>query len=360
MDTLTTQTEALGIHQSDVVIRTAIIAALADLRANPQYLDYVFAGLAQDNLTLKDYGQKEIQRAKDWFLKTNIPVFMVPRIDEAKVPCISIALVSSEESEVTLGDKHWDPEEPTATSEYPPLAGPFGVVGYDPSTGVVLLPASATADIPIVPGMFLMDDNGTLHEIQDVVLENATFEELGGFPLTFPFSFGGEIQVSEGGNFPVNAFLIEPGLEVSFEHAYIKGIKPPFITQLESVWYREQYRVGVHVSSEPVYLTWLHSIIVFVLLKYKQDLLEARGFERSVFSSSDFDRTEINEGENVFSRYVSITGNVRHYWPKSIDPTIQAVASIVQPIGSGNMPPDIDVDTQLWIGDQDTLGKPKT
>lgn len=58
-------TEALGIHQSDVIIRTAIVAALADLRANPWLLDYVFASLPKDEMTMKDYGEKSVEKAKE-------------------------------------------------------------------------------------------------------------------------------------------------------------------------------------------------------------------------------------------------------------------------------------------------------
>ena len=104
-------TEALGVHQSDVIIRTAIVAAIADLRANPWLLDYVFASLPRDDRTMKDYGEKEVQRAKEWFMKTNVPVFMVPRMDEAKVPCITIKLLDSSEAEVTLGDVHYQEKE---------------------------------------------------------------------------------------------------------------------------------------------------------------------------------------------------------------------------------------------------------
>jgi len=78
-------TSTLGIHQSDVIIRTAIIAALADLRANPWKLDYVFSSLPKDTLTAKSYGEKDIAQAKRWFLSTEIPVTMVPRIDKAKL-----------------------------------------------------------------------------------------------------------------------------------------------------------------------------------------------------------------------------------------------------------------------------------
>jgi hypothetical protein len=89
-------------------------------------------------------------------------------------------------------------------------------------------------------------------------------------------------------------------------------------------------------------------------LRYKQVFLEARGFERSVFQSTDFDRSEVSEGEFVFSRFVSISGYVRQYWPKAFNPLIQAVEGILVVEGGANLP-EGDVNNSLWIGDLDTL-----
>lgn len=322
-------TEALGIHQSDVIIRTAVVAAIADMRANPWLLDYVFASLAQDAQTLKDYGEKEIQRAKDWFLKTNIRVVMVPVVDEAKVPVITIKLLSSDESEVTLGDVHYDPTE-TNLTPWPALAGPFNITKYNAATGIMVLPTEVTDNIIVAPGMVLVDTVGNPHSILEV--------------------------------FDDGSLTIEQGTVADFSKTLLKGAQPNSVTQLESAWYRESYQIGCHVSGEPVYLTWLHSIIVFILLRYKQALLEARGFERSVVNSSDFDRneSEFPDSEFVYSRYITITGNVRQYWPKSINPAVTAV--VTQPIrviDAKNLPPDTDPNTQIWVGDEDTLKPPK-
>lgn len=96
---------AQGIFQSDIVLRTALVAGLADLRENPALLDYVFASLPKDALTYKVYGEEQVKMAKDWFLSQEIPVFMNTRIDESKVPCVTIAVQSSSES-AQIGRAH--------------------------------------------------------------------------------------------------------------------------------------------------------------------------------------------------------------------------------------------------------------
>lgn len=290
-----TVTEALGIHQSDIIIRSAIIAAIADMRAQPWLLDYVFASLPRDELTMKDYGENEVDQAKKWFLKTDIPVFMNYRVDEAKFPCISIALMESVEAENTLGDVHYEPSEDTEAA-WPVLAGPFNPLTYSAGTGIMKVPDAVGDALVIAPGMIVLDKIGREFEILDV-LDKTTF-------------------------------TIKTGVVADFANAVIKSSKPVLITSLESLSFRETYNIGCHVQSEPVHLTFLHSIVSFILLRYKEALLEARGFERSVISSAQFERQQATEMELGFSRNISITGYVRNYWPKAVKPRLLSSSTL--------------------------------
>jgi hypothetical protein len=111
----------------------------------------------------------------------------------------------------------------------------------------------------------------------------------------------------------------------------IKPQRAAYRTALESTMYRESYIIGCYVDSEPIHLVYLHSILVFLLLRYKQVLLEARGFERTTLSSSDFRRDEELLPEMYYSRYTTITGTVRQYWPKIIARKIDAVVTDIEP-----------------------------
>jgi hypothetical protein len=54
--------------------------------------------------------------------------------------------------------------------------------------------------------------------------------------------------------------------------------------------------------------------------------LEARGFEKSTVQSKAFVESKLpNQVQAVYSRYVVLSGQVRHYWPKTILPKIQEV-----------------------------------
>jgi hypothetical protein len=287
-------TEALGIHQSDIVIRSALIAGIADLRANPWLLKYVFASLPRDEMTMADYGEMEVSRAEEWFLKTDIPVFMTFKgIDDLKFPCISIALQESTEAEATLGDVHYVPLEQTE-AEWPVLAGPFRPAAYNPGAGLMKIPAQALNGIILAPGMVIIDGTGRAHSVLGVVDDDT--------------------------------ISIAPGTVADFSEAMLKGSKPQLVTALESISVRETYQIGLHAHGEATHLTYLYSIVAFILSRYKETMLEARGFERSTVAWSNFQLNQLLP-ENVYSRFCTITGYVRNYWPKLATQTIDAVSS---------------------------------
>ncbi len=322
-------TKALGIHQSDVVIRSAIIEGIADLRRNPWLLDYVFASLAQDDLTKKAYGNSEIGQAKKWFLKTDIPVFMDTRIGNAKLPAITIGIQESTEDEKTHGDVHYEVSEETE-AEWPLLAGPFLPLSYVAATGVMTIPTAVTDELVLAPGMFVIDGGGEAHEILDVALNE---------------------DVSP----PAYQVFLAAGTVSDFRNAAIKGSKPKLITTLESMSFRETYSIECVVDSQVIHATYLHSILVFILLRYKQALLEARGFERSVISSQRLQAYKGTENELGFTRMLSITGYVRQYWPKSVDGRVDQLATGMTAGIAGSTGDLVDTGDQLWDTEQDAL-----
>jgi hypothetical protein len=315
--------EVIGIHQSDIIIRSAIIAALDDLRANPWLLDHVFASLPKDSLTRAEYGQREIDAAKKWFMSTRIPVFMTSRIDDPVLPCITISLVESNEAETTLGDTHYLPRQDDDRN-WPALSPAFTPVSYDQATGTLEVPATVGDALVLAPGQQILDRTGRAHEILEVLSDYRV--------------------------------LIAPGAVVDFESSVIKGKPPSSVACIESVKMKETYALGCHVQGEQTHLTYLHTILVFCLYRYKARLLEARGFERSVVSSSDFRRNEAFENELTFSRHLNLGGFVTQVWPGDISPKV--TASTLQALtisAAGNLPGDTDPDDALWIGDQDAL-----
>jgi len=326
-DALTTK--VLGIHQSDIIIKSALDIAFADLRANPSILNFVWASLPQDRITWKEFGMMELQRAKAWFLDTNIPVKLAPVRNEMTVPSIIISLSDSSEAtnESTLGDVNPETAFETTLGEWPALTKPFTPSSYEPLTGIV---AMRTRDLPddilIAEGMSIIDKTGTAYEILKV--------------------------------YDSTTFKIAPATVADFKGAVLKGHRPAWVTSIESSSFRETYQVSVNVGGEPTLTILLHSVVVFCLLRYKEALLENRGFERSTFTSSDL-RVNPNfpDTETVFSRFISLSGHVRQYWPKIIAPAIDGVIAQERVTGSGHLPAGTNPDDQLWVGEYDSLSQ---
>lgn len=327
------RTGIAGIFQSDILIRTAIIEALDDLRRNPWLLDYVFAWLISDDLTRQQYGEKELQEAKDWFLNNQIAVSMAYRTDRPQLPCIGIELLDSSEANSSLGDTHYEPKENVKSSELlispKPLLGPFTPKSYDSNTGVVTLPDGLTTD-PVWMGMLLYDPSMNKPYVIKEVLSSATF-------------------------------LLETKIKANFNRSYIAPRDSFWTVPLHSLFFRESYRLTAYVQAKPAHLLFLHSIMVFILLRYKESLLEKRGFENFTLSSNGFSGS-INQDDTevIFSRSITVSGLVKQYWPGEPSSKIDGVAIVGLRVASGSTPVGIlpEVDSQGWGMEEDALSFP--
>lgn len=101
----------------------------------------------------------------------------------------------------------------------------------------------------------------------------------------------------------------------------------------------------------------------FILLRYKETLLEARGFERSTISTGPLYNYSETDKEMVFVRDITLSGYVRQYWPKMISPKIQGIKIHgIEILGGSLSPPSMlsMVNQQGWglKGDFDALGIP--
>src|SRR5271157_9817 len=114
----------MAIIPTDLLIKTMLEAAVADLKKNLWLLDDVFAGLASDPLSSLEYGYKEVTKAIEWFKDNNFPVYLHNRIDNPTFPCITVVQASSSEMQdrASLGDEggieDFDPKDARRTPQY--------------------------------------------------------------------------------------------------------------------------------------------------------------------------------------------------------------------------------------------------
>ena len=303
-------TQVGGLFQSDLIIQSAIEAALLDLRANSWVLNYAFNSLVIDPVLGPTKGTDLKERAIAWFLKTKIPVYVVPKPEDATYPCITIRLQADDESENTLGDINPEGVIDLQPDPNPALTPTFACTGYNPATGNLSIPASVQTDLIVVPCMLVKDASGVLHKILDVP--------------------------------DAQTVTIETGAHADFSSCTIQGQYPSVAVDIESMMDKSTYLLGVHTAADPTYVHVMYYILKLILLRYRQSMFEARNLQVSGISAADFRRDEVdNEGQLVYSRFITLTGITHNYWPKSINKLIQATEmdidaeQVVQPsIGS--------------------------
>ena len=324
-------TEVVGIFQGDVIIRTAIEAAIADLRARPDELDYIWASLAQDELTRshEGYGETQISLAKQWFLSNDIPVFANVRVPDnvRKGAFVTISIQKSDETYNTLGDGHWSGVE--AVSGGQPFFGrPFTVSSFDWTTGILTIPDNVASQGALSKDVVLFTRNGKSFPIVEVIS-------------------------------PTSVRVDNQQLRLDLRDLRLRWPPLRHLMPLEGEISREVYGVGCHSYYEPIHALYLYGVIRYALSRYREKYLEGRGFQASSMSVGQLDTDNNFEAEIGYSRYIQLTGIVHQVWNKDIKASVLSVASRIRVIGGARVPVDINtqsLDDLLWIGELDGLG----
>ena len=283
-----------GIFPDDLIIKSTLEQGLKELRANQWELKLVFAALTIDPVTQSLYGEKERQRAIDWFNNTQIPVLWDLRVAADKIPAISYSIQSCEQTEETLADAHYDMQE-DRTAEWEAVTAKMQP-DYVPATGLVTIPSESILG-PITEGMHLVTKTGQKYPILDVS--------------------------------SLTQFTIAKNQLVDLNDSYVMTGTPSLVSGIEGDRFKETLKIGCHVVGDPITLTYLHSIVFYILLKYRKTLLEARGFERSTISAGPYMRDpSFGDGAgNFFTRYINLIGTVTMTWAATQTKRIQTVAT---------------------------------
>lgn len=280
-----------GIFQGDQIIKSCLSRGLDDIRKNPWLLDHIFS-------SIKD--QQELKNIHDFWNSNDFPVLMSNRKDTPPGFFISINLGSSKEdkSQAFLGDMsnetvNYLPSE--INKPIPFIIKPFSIQSYDITTGIVTIPDSILEYKYLSAGMLSINPaTGEACEILEVLGSNQ--------------------------------YTIQIGSIISETQA-ITPQYPLYRARMECATFLEDYTIGCHCSGDVLFAIYLHSIVLYSLLRYRESLLEAEGFQISTVSSSEFVKNSQYEGngETMFSRYITLTGQVQQFWIKTPQRFIESV-----------------------------------
>jgi hypothetical protein len=285
------------IFPGDVRIKDCIENGLADIRKHDFLIDDIFSVFITDPDLAKKYGQKEINAAKDFILNNKIPVVLGLRLDKEEVPCITISIGASQEADdlATMGDlstciETLTPDQISKPIKY--IIPPFKIKGYDKNTGII----STDVDLSVVrKGMVILDPKtGNGYIIQDVTPEG--------------------IQIDMNLKLKCQEMGIIPQYQI-------------YKARRERATFRENYDIGCHAHGDPSTLIFLHSVVVYILLRYREGLLEKNDFQISSISSTDMmlNRSFQTISDKVYSRFITLKGQVEHTWIKTPTRVIESV-----------------------------------
>jgi len=331
-----------GIFQGDIFIKTAIELGIDDMRKNPWLIDHMLEDLKNNPYTKEKYGEKQIDACKEWLANNKIDVYMRLRNDRDQPPCITIEMGPSNEKE----DMKSMADQSTETTillpnkinkPIPYVIKPFVPTGYVIATGEVMLDPD-------------IDTSGVS---EGMILVNPVLGV--GYPIQ---SIGPD------------GLFIEPGIEIEASQLGIVPQYQYYVARIEHSFFDETYNIGCHAHGDPQTVLWLWAITKYSILRYRESLLEANGFAQSSISSGDVGLNRdwtTPGGEQAFSRYMTLRGQIENSWIKSPRRIIESVVfkkkvpkscntytGGIKIISNLDTPDFIDKSTQLWTTIEDS------
>lgn len=299
--------DTVGIFPGDVIIKSAIELFIDDIRKNPWIIEDIFKAFIENPILKQKYGLKEVSRAKEFILNNNIPIYMAHRVDKQEFPCITISIGSSYEDKdlATLADlsvetQEYSPSDIGQTINF--IIPPFNPTSYDSATGIVEVPETIEDYKYISAGMVAID------------------------PKT---GFGYIVEGKAG----INGFKIEIGANLPNQIAIIPRYQL-FRARRERAISQETYNIGCHAHGDPSTLLFLYGIVKYGLYRYREGLLEYNNFQLSKLSVTDMIKNDSFSMENVYSRWITLSGQVEESWIKTPFRLIEGI-DLIEEISTG-------------------------
>jgi hypothetical protein len=324
----------VGIFQGDIIIKTMIDLGIDEMRKNEWLLDHAFESLKSVPYISDKYGQKAIDAAKEWFRNNEINVYMRPRNDKDALPCVTITPGPHPElpemksmADLSSVKKILMPQE--IGKPIPFVVKPFTPTGYDPSTGEVGIdPNTAGFDI-VVPGMILVNPaNG----------------------------IGFIIQGTSAG-----AIIIEDSLDFNATELAVIPKFAYYEARVEHMFCADSYNISCQTHGDVQNTLWLHTIVLYAILRYRESLLEGSGFAQSSVNSGEIMQDPQYEGpggETSYLRMIQLTGQIENSWIKAPrrfieaavikDRDCQEISSGIKILSNYDTPPTIDAANEVW------------
>lgn len=275
----------MGITFSDLIVESVIRDGIAYLKANPDVVDDVFSELTKVYASQK-YGASEIAKIKAMLASKNIAVVHSFHEAAAKSPCYSIQLGAESEAKerAHLNDHEMEVQEAIEDEEELVRVDLFVPDGYDPLTGKVSVPDDVDLSA-CFPKFIFVDADDEEFEIQSGI-SNEDGDKF--------FFIPKQAEVNVAGQCFVKTFLDVTQHEEKGDTSAVNLL------------------IGVH-AKDALTAKYLYVILKYIFKSRKTSLIR-RGIVNSSFSGSDFTRDLKYEGDVVFTRFFTLSGQVDDTW----------------------------------------------
>jgi hypothetical protein len=317
----------MGLFQSDVTLYVFLKVAMADLRRNKFLLEQAFEDLANDSLYKDQYGKSEQERIAA-LLDKQIMVYSGHRPpDTAKYPCFAIKLGGGQEDSgrESLNDY---PESEQVDSNS--LGGAFPnekiiaedltPISYDKNTGTITFNSATDLDaLRVFDGHFILD-----------TVNNKKY------PIILVLSS--------------SQLLIDAVQDINLTNLKIVTKDKNYAHSKKTLWYWETHSIECW-STDSVECIYLWNILMYCLIRYKQPLLDNRGFSIGTYSYGPIQQYNPEDPNSLYYREVTLRGRVAHTVITETKPLIGGVNTGVGICGATS-PEQLRelLDSQGWSG----------
>lgn len=287
-----------GMFPTDVFIKTLLEESIDNIKKNLWLLDHILWDFTHNEFLRTKYGQKQVDAAKEWFATNNINVFHQYVKDKEKFPCIVLTLGSSVEHQEyrTLSDVSQETVGLTPMEvgqKIPYVVLPFIPYGYDPATGEVGVPEGIDIG-PVSPGMVLLN------------------------PIT---GNGTPVLSINGQN-----IMIQPNVQLDASQL---GVIPQFRffqSRLGRSFFQENWSITC-ATNDMSTLLWLHTVVIYSLLRYREFMEHNGILEITNLSSTDIFNADFSnaEGEEIYCRQISVSNKVEQKFVRGLHKKIESV-----------------------------------
>jgi hypothetical protein len=328
----------MSFFNGDLIVHTSMQEGIAQLKKDLYVIDSINRDLVTDRLLKEQFGEKELERFRNFVARNEILVTNDHKPPETVTyPCISIGIGAGGEdsqNKISLGDNDYttrvNPQDLLGAQVTPRLIlGPVTPQTYDSVTGQMTFVSDVSLAL-VFEGQYVMDNvNQKSYRIQTVLDDQS-------------------LIIAPGSNPNLNGMTVLPSTsQVGDTHAH--------------VYCRESYSITA-VAKDPVESIYVFQLAMLVLLRFKIELFEKRGFAVQTFTYTPLQMGEDSSPNEIWYRTINLTGRVEYNWSSKISLPIDGVVGEIkvtdQNLDNIQSPPGVlaQVEAQGWdmLGDAPT------